>query len=154
MDEKSIKNLEAALKYGLEQERASFEKAIDDNPLEATNHLVYADWLQEQGEHEESEFRRAMGKWIGDGHLTFNVESYRPVEVRRQRRSGAVGNDPLVFPEGVDWSHVPTGIFGDLANDHLPRLNSMTGTLHTKSYRDMESALRKAFQAGRQKPEE
>lgn len=44
----------------------AFEQAIDENPLEATNHVVYADWLDEQGEHDEAAFRRSMGEWVGD----------------------------------------------------------------------------------------
>jgi hypothetical protein len=33
--------------------------------MESTNLLVYADWLDENGEPEEAEFRRSMGKWVG-----------------------------------------------------------------------------------------
>jgi uncharacterized protein (TIGR02996 family) len=72
MDSSNLQNLNSVLKYHQEAERAAFESAIDANPLESTNHLVYADWLQERAEtseeHQEAEFRRKMGKWFQSGN--------------------------------------------------------------------------------------
>ena len=59
-----FENLEAAVKFSQERERQAFEDAIDKNPLDATNHGVYADWLDEHGEHEEAKFRRSLSEWI------------------------------------------------------------------------------------------
>lgn len=142
-----IDDMNRVLKYGTEQERQSFEAAIDANPLDSTTHLVYSDWLRERGHEEEADFRKAMGEWVNDGHLTFHVESYRPVEVRR--KAGIVKNEPLVLPKGVGLSDIDLGEFGDQST-HLPRINSVTGTLNATTYRNLESAFRKAFQAGRQ----
>lgn len=54
-------------------ERAAFERSIDENPLESTGHLAYADWLDEHNEPEEAAFRRELGglsphiRTFGDG---------------------------------------------------------------------------------------
>ena len=41
-------------------ERKAFEKALKKNEDDTTTRLVYADWLDEQGEHEEAD---RMRKW-------------------------------------------------------------------------------------------
>lgn len=51
-------------------ERSAFNAAIDANPFDATNHLVYADWLQEHGQEDEADFRRLWGQWIGEHDLS------------------------------------------------------------------------------------
>lgn len=42
-------------------EREAFHKAIAENPTDATVRLVFADWLDEQGEHEDAEELRS---WV------------------------------------------------------------------------------------------
>ncbi len=45
-------------------EQEAFEKGIDANPLESSNHLVYADWLDENGQPKEAALRRRIGRFI------------------------------------------------------------------------------------------
>lgn len=73
-------------------ERAAFEANIDADPLDATNHLVYADWLQDHGHDDEAAFRRAMGEWVSMGHDDY--PSY--VEPRTFRHYAHTGD---YFPE-------------------------------------------------------
>ena len=42
-------------------EREAFLKSLADKPDDVTTRLVYADWLDEQGEHEEADWQR---KWV------------------------------------------------------------------------------------------
>ena len=123
-------DLNDALKYAVD-ERAAFEKAIDDNPLDATTHLVYADWLQENGEEDEAAFRRAMGEWVGSGPQLKNKSAADyGIDVWSPRRY------PL-WAEGIKVPyHYPP---------HLPHL----ALLGWSTYRGMESAFRKVFLAGR-----
>lgn len=145
-----------ALKYGrkdvepnqqwsdpAEGERASFEKSIDDNPLDATTHLVYADWLQDHGENDEADFRRAMGEWMNTGGPWKRGNDYvHPWSLR----SG-------VYPQGVWPEHIQT-VMGDsepTAPSHVSRFYS--GTRNWKTYRGMEEGLRRAFMANRKSPQ-
>ena len=63
-------------------ERAAFERAIDTNPLEASNHLVYADWLDENARTDEdrleAQFRRRLGNWIASKALKHDPNNHRP----------------------------------------------------------------------------
>ena len=48
-------------------ERKAFEKALKKNEDDTTTRLVYADWLDEQGEHEEADRQRkwpAAKEWL------------------------------------------------------------------------------------------
>lgn len=138
-------------------ERAAFESAIDQNPLESTNHLVFADWLQEQGEHEEAEFRRSLGEWMqtrqgqrskikhdGSGSSTFNNTHFWWAE-RHQ------------LPEGVDdrlFDRVERNpAYGpNRAEEHVSY--SPSGWIHNwRTYRGMEEAFRRAFVEGRKHEE-
>lgn len=78
-------------------EQAAFEANIDRNPLDATNHLVYADWLDENGQPEEAAFRRSMGNWIHDKH-----EGLHGKEGQEQwYRAGWGAGGRAGWPEGV-----------------------------------------------------
>lgn len=56
-----------------EQERAAFRHAIEQNPFEATNHLVYSDWLREHDAlPDHADFRKALGEWL-QGRPRINV---------------------------------------------------------------------------------
>jgi uncharacterized protein (TIGR02996 family) len=148
---KFVTDLNSVLKYQQEQERQAFEKAIDANPLESTNHLVYADWLDEQGEPEEAAFRRSMGEWMQDTSAgktslrpEFNRDFLYPWRI-------ALQDGRQRYPKGVGQEFMLPSVAGDISpttpSDH-PRM--FHGHYNWKAYRHMESALRKAFQAGRQ----
>lgn len=59
------------LYYGLPEEVAGFEHAIESDPYELTNHLALADWFQDQNDLEEADFRRAMAEWLQRGPKSF-----------------------------------------------------------------------------------
>lgn len=105
--------------------REEFEKAIDENPLESTNHLVYADWLQENGEGEEAEFRRALGEWV-KGHSPHQPHgnSERPWKVSK--------SDPL-----------PKGTY------HRDLMHPTWDYQRYRTYRELEQALQESFFANR-----
>lgn len=77
----NYQSLSQALRYSL-ADRSSFERAIRENPLESTHHLVFADWLQEQGEEEEAKFRRSVGNWLKEqGGSHSMIPGYRKAAV-------------------------------------------------------------------------
>lgn len=148
-------SLNEALRYHTEQERKSFEDAIDANPLEATTHLVYADWLQENGEPEEAAFRRAMGEWVKDGGRQSKVPDGFPT-LHGLRHWWA---EAAKLPAGVRPSDLPASDDFNTWNtpqpEHIaysswgPHLPSRVGNFNWRSYRGMEEAFRRAFKANR-----
>ena len=148
-------------------ERAAFERNIDENPLDATNHLVYADWLDEHGEPDEAAFRRAMGQWVGN---TPGV-GVRP-NTFNQHDWWAGGK--LGYPEGVALERMPfprqpgypqsphISAYPEPRPAHYPAAHanrdlgddpSHYGHIGFRNYRGMEEAFRRAFMAGRRRPE-
>lgn len=154
-----------------------FEKAIDENPLEATNHLVYADWHDDQGQHDEAEFRRSLGNWLnGTGRKTKSNAS----DAQVGKRAGFVAGGELGFPEGIlsdggkheyenfehrtdthgqpaefnvmperGGSHLPVGWMSSAWQNHDNWKSPYA--LRWLTYRGMEDALRRAFMNGRKK---
>lgn len=130
-------------------EQAAFESAIDANPIEATNHLAYADWLEENGQHDEAAFRRAMGKWISE----------RSGRIRSTGKSGfSLGRTHPWFayketlPRGVKDEHITRDgreLLDPVGPDSTDAREYGRG-LHWPTYRDMEAGFRRAFLANRQ----
>ena len=127
-------NLEAAVKFGREQERAAFEQKIDENPLESTHHLVYSDWLEEQGEHEEAAFRRSMGEWAQKTASYANLS--RGLWTHRED-----------LPKGVNPLHLTVREFGYDHNDPTVAYR-FVGGCQWPTYRGFEEAARRSFKAG------
>lgn len=133
-------------------DQESFDQVIDQNPLDATNHLVYADWLDENGQPDEAAFRRAMGNWLtehnpksGYGHMPWIAHWYRgglPVGVNAKDVSVAKFQDLQL--KGDDWYPNDTAMAMDWTGTH--------GGWHT--YRDMEEGLRRAFMTKLQRQRE
>lgn len=126
-------------------ERAAFEVGIDANPLDATNHTVYADWLQEHGEQEEADFRRKMG------HLVTHSEVHQPDQKYLQWRLTHEDLNGAGFArEFMPPPFTRGGVLPD-EPDHIPRFVAMRYTWPT--YRGMEQALRQAHQGYNADPE-
>jgi uncharacterized protein (TIGR02996 family) len=126
-------------------ERAAFESKIDENPLDATTHLVYADWLDDHGEGDEAAFRRSMGNWMQE-HGKKLGENTRHTAIMTFDPPWRINRDTIGYPEGIKHhqiSYKPRAI-----NPENPHWNSYT--YGWKKYRHMEEALRRAFMAGRQ----
>ncbi len=153
-----VANLSDVLRYSVEQERAAFESNIDKEPLEASNHLVYSDWLTEHGEHEEAAFQKSLGEWKGtkpktlhEWHPYFSGDGHpRPYHAAHW----------MPFPDGVSYDKLEH-VTGQPRNpDSGNGLNSDDGVrpqqvpgqgdyISWRTYRGMESAFRRAFAAGR-----
>jgi uncharacterized protein (TIGR02996 family) len=95
-------------------ERDALLRAVCENPDEDTPRLVYADWLQENGDEERAEFIRAQCEAArlaaDDSRLAGLVR--RAGEL--QRRSGRrwLGEFPVPHPEHIDWVQYPRGWLG------------------------------------------
>ena len=153
----------------------AFEKSIDNNPLEATNHLVYADWLDEQGQHDEAAFRRSMGEWISrqpqEGKYPFSREYPRsrtdqPAAPKFKMNWKASSHN---LPDGINSEDIATynnlpsrthWVFRSDGTGYWPRdpahaafdWEDYTGgvnNFHWEKYRHMEEGLRRAFMANR-----
>lgn len=124
-----------------------FQASIDASPHEATNHLVYADFLQEQGDHHEAGFRRAMGEWMGNGdnHHRYAPRDYTtdpPAQLPerwmvfqgRGRGPGGFDINPNVMHDAHDQFGAVWNVYGQ--ND--PHADF-------RNYRAMEGAFRAAY---------
>lgn len=132
---------------------AGFHAAIDENPLEATNHLVLADYLDERAGTEEerlhAQFRRGMGNWIQAGGLHHDPTSIPdrpwglglgvgPIPRNRYHPPSPVG----ALPEGVDLgaNHLMPHDAGGIPETQGV-VDLATGNARWRTYRDMERAL-------------
>lgn len=103
-------------------ERTAFEANIDRDPTDATNHLVYADWLDDNNEPKEAAFRRSIGEWvhgIWDGPTPEGTTTHRWLVHRDKLPKGVTKTRPLFGP--------------------------LTVSVAYHSYRAMEEALRDNF---------
>jgi uncharacterized protein (TIGR02996 family) len=170
--ESYYEKLGRVLRYNTEAERAGFEKTIDENPHEATNHLVYADWLQEQGDHKEAAFRRAIGEWFKtEPKMMSSGGRYPARDLRTPEMQWAYSEDVLpqwafdevnggsmlpVANQGrrFGWNETgnPIDMRGHATDEFLPphyteRHQDFVYPFVNmwKGYRDMEEGLRRAF---------
>jgi len=122
--------------YGDEEDNQAFLNAIHANPLDATNHLVHADWLDERGQHGEAAFRRAMGEWAArtSPHL---------LDVTPSRVEGTHGISTRAIPSWVN------GRIGVSSTSSDPNIGYSPNSLWTyfHGFGPMEEAFRRAFHA-------
>lgn len=134
------------------QERAAFEQKIDENPWDPNHHLVYSDWLREQGHEDEADFRKAMGEWHTDNKGAYLNHDDLP-EVVRPFYGHTIPLDMASLPSGINevphtYSNVSDYHF---APYHVGRVIRVTNRIGWPSYRDMEEGLRKAFLANKKR---
>src|SRR5262245_40264198 len=96
--------------------RTALLRAICENPEDDTARLVYADWLDEHGDHDRAEFIRlqvgiAAGTVSGDGRAGSEA---RAAELLG--RNQADWWSELPRPPGVEWVSVPTQFSRGLAD--------------------------------------
>jgi len=130
-------------------ERAAFEQSIDENPLDSNTHAVYADWLEENGEHDEAAFRRSMGDYVRGAGQTTSL-SHNPGSVHPFRVSLQDGRER--YPAGVSHEYMPLPLYTNQpahqsANLDRPRMYAVG--YHWPTYRNMENAFRTSFMAAR-----
>jgi uncharacterized protein (TIGR02996 family) len=109
-------------------ERVAFLRAIAANEDDALVRLVYADWLEEHGEHEEAERQRKWPeskKWLDN--ICRKINASRPVDgaltydqlLDFGRRVSTTSNAEIVF--SVDDDDIPNGPGIITAiRDHIP----------------------------------
>jgi uncharacterized protein (TIGR02996 family) len=137
----------AAMKYGDESERKAFEDSIDANPLESTNHLVYADWLDEAGEHDEAAFRRSIGEWhkrrFDAGYTELPEDGRWTADVVDSVDSPYSGR--VTLPKGIRTINLPS------RDERKGEWFHSYASMQWPSYRDMEHDFRHSFLEGRKK---
>jgi uncharacterized protein (TIGR02996 family) len=153
-------DIEKALRYSA-SERAAFESAIDKEPLEASNHLVYSDWLTEHGEHDEAAFRKSMGEWVKTESAHQTLIQWHPYFAGDDHPRPYQVTPSQELPTGVEYGKLNPAI-GDPRHPLLDETDTKGmrpfatpgyGTyIAWPSYRAMEGDFRKAFQAGRKSP--
>ncbi len=121
-----IVDLNAELvRYSLEAEEKAFHQALHDNPRDHTTPLVYADWLEEQGQAGVAEIIRRHMKRQPEKDATYdhphevqaratNLQNLRE-EVHTVRRESAAyrGEDPNSVPFPDDIVHPVYSVNGD-----------------------------------------
>lgn len=136
----SLYERSGATQYNLEEQKA-FEQAIDTDPFEATNHLVFADWLDERGQAEEAAFRRYIGEWVGglddeDRYSigpedTSGIDPWR-VHARELPHRGMAARLPQADRRGGN-------------PPHIGRYYPAAQRRGYRTYRDLENAMRDAW---------
>ncbi len=142
-------------------ERAAFEKAIDENPLDSNTHLAYSDWLQENGEHRESALHKEIATWAqADKYL----EPNRPDASRRWKFVSSLHDLPGHMRR-VARDVMENGDEHDDGSDtHVPGWHMSAGSVYRKphgfvhavgwpSYRHFEEDFRQSHAAARQDPD-
>lgn len=137
--------------YGPAEEEQAFQQAIDDNPLDGTNHLVFADWLQEQGNHDEAAFRRSMGDWVREQHERGESPLDRHVRDDLFLSNPSWSTHESHYPAGVEQRFLSIRFPGEHPNDD-PGAGIYVGHGYHRwhNYRDMEQGLREAFMRRRE----
>lgn len=139
-------SLSEALKYAAGEQEA-FEKRIDENPFDSDNHLIYADWLDDQGHSQEAAFRRAMGEWVRKGEHNLNDAS------DGEGKSFGVWSHSIIHPYWArrtnlpEWAEGVVSVGSNVDRKHPSEaiLSPNGRGLSWSSYRAMEEGLRRAF---------
>lgn len=149
--------------YSTESERQAFESAIEANPLDWQNHLVYSDWLRDGGDEHEADFQQAMGNWVREDKgkeesIRGGIQGAGPIHISPPYGSmsltHSVWRDDL--PEWAKDPNAPASV----SETHFNRIRQEPHLayapnpywLHWAGYRNLEEGLRRAFAAGRPKP--
>lgn len=138
-------SLSEALKYAVGEE-AAFRSKLRQNPFDYTTHLVYADWLNDQGRTKEEAFRRAMGEWVKAGEHKPNSGKVGSITTYPEQEDlfGAGGPTHSVYTDALpEWAK-------DLPEKHFEnRPNALKGGIgvtYWESYDKMEKDLAAAFE--------
>ena len=100
-------------------------RAICELPAEDTPRLVYADWLEENGQHERAEFIRLQCEALAGPHATLADRRTRASKL--QRAFGDRWFNELPPLPGVEWGTLFVRGFIDMATTY--RLTDVPATL-------------------------
>jgi len=109
---------EEPVDYGLADDEAGFRQKIEENPYEISNHLAFADWLEEQGQSDNAQFRKNLAQWIG---------SRRPEGMRNPGDVAWSASEFGEFPTGVEMENIPAWAFDAGDPTTTRRLPGMLG---------------------------
>ena len=106
-----------------EKERKAFLKALKKNEDDATTRLVYADWLDERGEHEEAD---RMRKWdAAKAWLVKFCEANDPPEDDPEEWHITYKELIELGREGVQSVDKKTGEFGFSCGDNMDMMDAL-----------------------------
>lgn len=128
-DPNRLSQSSAPTEYGPAEDEAAFHRTILEQPLDVINHLVFADWLGDQGRADDEAFRRTLAD-----RLTHKLSTpFAPPEVDAagwMQRPGSHGSAQVprlsIFNFGPDTTtqriseRIPVQSLGDWELDHHP----------------------------------
>ncbi len=132
---------------------APFHQAIypelGGNPLDPMGHYAYSDFLREQGNEDEADFRKAMGDWVGGGNsLVEPSHELFPYRI-------SLHNGHERYPNGVHQEYMSpatSDVTGQEVDFDSERPRLFAGSLNWRNYPLMETAFRRAFHQNRRDP--
>jgi uncharacterized protein (TIGR02996 family) len=81
-----------------------FQKALDANPTDWQTRLVFADWLQEQGDARADGYRAlAAGRFVLSDRYTGTPPRYVPLQTSRIFRDDGSSSTGRDYTLPVDW---------------------------------------------------
>jgi uncharacterized protein (TIGR02996 family) len=124
--------LQKAYKYTIAT-REDFERAIEKNPSELTNHIAYRDWLEEHDAHpDEIEFRNHIMDWHKAGHRL------EPGSATHIHPHHVITNtvDRTTLPNGVSIDDMP--YYAELVSGRFTPVNQRFGNIEDQDIPDYE----------------
>jgi uncharacterized protein (TIGR02996 family) len=107
----------------MEPERKAFLRAIKADPLNYLPRYVYADWLDEHGEHEEATRQRAFEKadqWLRQFAETYIIGYEELIEGAVSGKGGSFGDldGPSMVREPEFWANLEVVTGMKFTDDH------------------------------------
>lgn len=105
-----------------------FERLIDEDPTNPSNHLIYADWLQDHGDDTEAAFRRSLGKWF-EQHTFYPSTKEAPKRFSGMLIGHKKQTSNIVYNKDGSW-HVHGPYFGKDYDAVLPEGVDLPDYIH------------------------
>ncbi len=107
----------------MEAERAAFLAAIEANPPDYLRRYVYADWLDEHGEHDEANRQRAFeqaDRWLRDFAERYTIDYESLLGGAASGQGGCFGDDdgPHAMRTLEFWESLEIVVGQKFTDDH------------------------------------
>jgi len=107
----------------MEADRAAFLAAIQDNPHDYLRRYVYADWLDEHGEHDKATRQRAFEKadrWLRDFAEKYIIDYDSLLDGAASGKGGCFGDDdgPQAMRDLKFWEYLEVVTGQKFTDDH------------------------------------